>query len=100
MAVAGRGSAIIAACRKCVANAAQTRSKRCANVFQVAVTRNALLLGEVLSRGRRSTFARDYETFINVDDDTYRRDSRVARLVIRYFRFVTFVTRALPARFT
>ena len=89
----GRGSAIIAAC-------SQVCCKRYTNAFQTLRKRIPSCGYSECVITRRSTFARDYETFINVDDDTYRRDSRVARLVIRYFRFVTFVTRALPARFT
>ena len=80
MAGAGRDSAIVAAC-------SQVCCKRCTNAFQTLRKRNPSCGYSECVITRRSTFARDYETFINVDDDTYRRDSRVARLVIRYFRY-------------
>ena len=80
MADAGRDSAIIAAC-------SQVCCKRYTNAFQTLRKRIPSCGYSECVITRRSTFARDYETFLNVDGYTYRRDSRVARLVIRYFRY-------------
>ena len=84
MAVAGSGSAIIAACRRSVANAAQMRSKRFANAFQVLGSSECGVSGFLFPKYPVEYSAGNYETFIGVDDGPYCRELGTARLVIRY----------------